>query len=140
MVLFFIEHVHLLHVGHSVPFDRSRFAYSTFSSTFHIFRILCCYSHSYFFAFSLCMVLTRVCAAHVFHCNSLAILFSSYYLAALASFSKFHVSLEFGTSLFTRALDTYLSPDHVRTSARLPRSILVLASYTNVPLTFSILV
>jgi hypothetical protein len=87
--------VHPLHVRLSVHLDRSAFAFSTFSSTFHLFRILRCYNHSYLFAFGLCMVLARAWAAHVFHCTFLANLSSSSYLAALTTLSKFHVSLAF---------------------------------------------
>jgi hypothetical protein len=136
---FFEQHVHPLHVGLSVHLDRSAFAYSTFSSTFHIFRLLRCYSHSYFFAFSLCMVFARACAAHVSFCDFLAISFSSSYLTAIASFSTFHVSLALGTSLFLHVLDTCLSPAHVR-NAILTRCILFSIPYAIVHLPLALLI
>jgi hypothetical protein len=53
-----------------------------------LFCVIRCYSHSYLFAFSFCMVFARACAAHVLHWTFLAISFSSRYLAALATFQN----------------------------------------------------
>jgi hypothetical protein len=133
-VVIFEQHVHPLHVGLSVHLDRSAFAYSTFSSTFHLFRILRCYNHSYLFAFGLCMVLARAWAAHVFHCNFLANLFSSNYLTALTTFSKFHVSCIW---LFFSS-NAHRIPAHVRAAVYLTRCIFFYDSIYHRSFAFSI--